>query len=110
MAAFCGEIISGTGPVDRTHKPLITRMVLAVLPPSVLQLVRLFRQLQLIRLFKHLEVRQRLKRVLAAEESAAVLAPDGAAAQQRKLAAAEAEVMAKYSSTQSRVGQRLSGG
>eukprot|EP00878_Enallax_costatus_P013361 GHUV01013968.1.p1 GENE.GHUV01013968.1~~GHUV01013968.1.p1 ORF type:complete len:1219 (+),score=478.50 GHUV01013968.1:437-4093(+) len=72
------------------------------------KLVRLFRQLQLIRLFRQLEVRQRLKQVLAAEETATALAPDEAAAQQQNLAAAEAEVMAKYSSTQSRVGQRLS--
>lgn len=71
-------------------------------------MVRLFRQLQLIKLFKQLEVRQRLKRALAAEEAAGSAA-DGAAAQQQNIAAVEAQVMAKYNSSQSRVGQRLSG-
>lgn len=68
-------------------------------PPRLLQMVRLFRQLQLIRLFRQLELRQRLKRVLA--EGA--VHPDG-------LTAAEAAVLTKYKHSESRVGQRLSGG
>lgn len=77
---------------------------------AVLQLVRLFRQLQLIRLFRQLEVRQRLKRALAAEDAALVGAADSAGeVQQHNLAEAEARVMAKYNTSHSRVGQRLSG-
>lgn len=69
-------------------------------------MVRLFRQLQLIRLFKQLEVRQRLKRALQADP----LVPEAAAAgSAESLAAVEAQVMAKYTAGQSRVGQRLSG-
>jgi hypothetical protein len=70
-----------------------------------MQMVRLFRQLQLIRLFKQLEVRQRLKRALAAAEALPAEGLGGEAG----LAAVEAQVMAKYSGSQSRVGQRLSG-
>jgi hypothetical protein len=69
-------------------------------------MVRLFRQLQLIRLFKQLEVRQRIKRALAAAEA---LPPSEALGSEGGLAAVEAQVMAKYQGSQSRVGQRLSG-
>lgn len=64
------------------------------------QVVRLFRQLQLVKLFKQLELRQRLKRVLA----------EGAAAADGLMTAADAEaVLSKYTHSESRVGQRLSG-
>jgi hypothetical protein len=65
-----------------------------------MQMMRLLRQLQLIRMFRQLELRQRLRRVLAAEGT---VAPDG-------LTAAQAEVLSKYKHSESRVGQRLSGG
>jgi hypothetical protein len=73
-----------------------------------MQMVRLFRQLQLIKLFQQLEMRQRIKRALAEEERARVAAgevvPEG-----NSLAAAEAQAMAMYKQSESRVGQRLSG-
>ena len=88
------------------------------------QLVRLFRQLQLTTLFRQLEVRSRLRAVLATEAlssggtagsgdvgcSGATGGTTGTEAGNKStLATLEAQVMARYSSGRSRVGQRLSG-